>query len=149
LDYHSAMSSYYFIAESHFAMALLKWQEDRAKEAAIHLAAGFKIAKERGYEHSMLLSREDFARVCALAIELDVAQAMEYAAHLLSNRFSSQAHRELERLSCHCSENIQRRALEIQVAIHRKHVPCPMWVKTDLSKQETVMHGLMQHDAVM
>jgi len=105
LDYHSDVSSYYFIAESHFAMALLKWQEDNAKDTVMHLAAGFKVAQERGYEHFTLLSRQDFVKVCALAVELEVVQAAEYAAYLLSNPLACQA------------------GLEIQVAIHSEKAP--------------------------
>jgi len=123
LDYHKSMSSNLIVIESHFVIALLKWKENKASEAIPHLAAGFKIAKERGYEHFVLVSRKDFARVCALAIELDVAEATDYAAHLLSNRLASQAARELERLS-HCrNESIRKKAREIQVAIHRNKLP--------------------------
>ena len=117
------MSSYYFMVESHFATALLMWKEDKASVAAMHLCAGFKIAKARGYEHFMLLSRKDFVRVCTLAIELDIAEAMEYAASLLSNRLASQAGPELERLSRHRNAKIRKRAWDIQREIHRKDVP--------------------------
>ncbi|MDY6837594.1 MAG: BTAD domain-containing putative transcriptional regulator [Thermodesulfobacteriota bacterium] len=123
LDYHNDMSSHFFMVESRFAMALLKWKEDRATEVARHLQAGFKIAKERGYEHFMLLSSKDLVRVCTLAIELEVSEAVGYAVHLLSTRLASKAGSELERLSDHPNAKIRKRVRETRKAIHLKNVP--------------------------
>jgi hypothetical protein len=120
LDYHRNLSSSYFMAQSHFAMALLKWQQGNAKDTTTHLGAGLKIAKERGYEHFTLLSRPDLVKVCALAIELHVEEVGEYAVYLLSKRFTPQADLELKRLSCHRKQNVRGKAQEIQRAIHRK-----------------------------
>ncbi|MEJ2659018.1 MAG: BTAD domain-containing putative transcriptional regulator [Desulfobacterales bacterium] len=123
LKYLADIPSPLLIVDAHFTIALIKWKSGQAGQAAAHLHAGFKIAEIRRYVHFMGLNRSDLVKICTLAIELDVREAVDYATHLLSTRFADQAGPEIERLSHHSKAKIRNRAKEIQRTIRRTNAP--------------------------
>jgi len=58
-----------------------------------------------------------------LDLELKVAGAMDYAAHLLSTRLSSGAEKEMKKLSKHSDFKVREKAWQIRRTIHRSKVP--------------------------
>ena len=123
VGYFSEISSYTFLMECNFVLALLKQGQRDGKTAKKHLQAGFSIAKNKGYYHCMVIGRRGLAKACFVTIELQVEEAMDYAAHLLSTRLASVAGPELERLSHHSTAKTRKKAREIRMAIHRSKVP--------------------------
>ena len=123
LQYFSSISGYISLVESHFAVAILQWEQGKLDEAALNIQMGFKIAEEKGYEYSCILGTQYLTRVCLLALELRVERAAGYAAYLLSTRLSSMAEEELEKLSSHPDSWIRKKAWEIRRKIHRSRVP--------------------------
>ena len=94
--------------DAHFAMALLKRDQDKTGEAIVHLEAGLRIAKEKEYDHFMLTSPRDFLEICIMAFELEVYNAMDYAAYMLSSRLSSLAQPALTGLDQHPDPKIRQ-----------------------------------------
>ena len=92
-------------------------------EAAAHLLAGFNIAKKNSYYHFWFLNQSDLLKTCTLAIELEVREAMDYAAHLLSTRLAAKAGPAIEQLSKHSKPKIRKKAKQIRLAIHRAGLP--------------------------
>jgi ATP/maltotriose-dependent transcriptional regulator MalT/DNA-binding SARP family transcriptional activator len=129
IDYFSQISSYGYLMDAHFAMSLLKYRQGNAAEAAAHLLEGFKIAEKRQYHTLWLLDRNDFVKICTLAMELEVRGAMDYASHLLATRLAHQAGPAIEQLLKHSKPKIRKKAKEIKVAIHRAHAP-PIQIHT-------------------
>ncbi|HSB05840.1 MAG TPA: BTAD domain-containing putative transcriptional regulator [Thermodesulfobacteriota bacterium] len=123
LDYFGQFSGYVSLAGSHFAMALLKFQQENKNEASNHLRMGFQIAEKKKYEHFIFLSPEDLVRTCVLALEIKVPEAIVYAAHLLSTRLSTIAEDDLKKLSGHPDSEVREKALRIRKSIHRSKVP--------------------------
>jgi len=123
LKYFKDIPSPLLMVDAHFATALIQWKQNQAGQAATHLHAGFKIAEKRKYVHFMCLNRNDLLKICTLAIELEVREAMDYAAHLLSTRLADQAGPEIERLLHHSKPKIRKKAKEIKRTIHRAHAP--------------------------
>jgi hypothetical protein len=104
-------------------MALLKWKESDVNETIRHLETGFQIAKEKKFDSFMASSKKDLVKTCTLALELQVKEAMDHAAHLLSTRLASEAGPDLERLSHHSNIKIRKKAREILMTIHRSKLP--------------------------
>jgi LuxR family transcriptional regulator, maltose regulon positive regulatory protein len=123
LDYFTNGSMLYFTMYCHLLLALVKEQKGKAAEATRHLAQGFQIAQEKGYYHHCWLSNEDLARTCALALELEVDEAADYAAWLLTTRLAPYAGPELERLSRHPHSKVARKAQELQRIVYRAAKP--------------------------
>lgn len=123
IDYFSHISSYGYLMDAHFALSLLKHRQGNVAEAAAHLLEGFKIAEKRQYHVLWILDRNDFVKICTLAIELEVRKAMDYAAHLLATRLAAQAGPEIEQLSKHSKPKIRKKAKQIRLAIHRAGLP--------------------------
>lgn len=123
LNYAIDTTNYLIMVDAHFAMALIKHKQDRNEESATHLREGFKVAEERRYYHFICLNREDLVQVCILALELQVKDAIDYAANLLSTHLSPEAGPELERLCKHSNRKIRIKAREIRMTIHRATVP--------------------------
>ena len=123
LDYFNGMSSYIDAAETHFVLALLKWDQGKKDEAAAHLQTGFKIAEEKKYDYFLFLGPQYLTKVCLLALELKATGAMDYAAHLLSTRLSSGAEKEMKKLSHHSDIKVREKAWQIRRTIHRSKVP--------------------------
>jgi DNA-binding SARP family transcriptional activator len=123
LKYFEDIPSPLLIVDAHFATALIKWKQDQSDQAATHLHAGFKIAEKRKYVHFMGPNRNDLVKICTLAIELDVKEAIDYATHLLCTRLAVQSRPEIERLSHHSKPKIRKKAREIRQALHRASLP--------------------------
>jgi DNA-binding SARP family transcriptional activator len=123
LNEFQAVPMPYFSMIVHLILALLQGQRGRAQEAAGHLAQGFHIAREKGFYHHLFVARPDLARACGLALELEVTEAMDYAAHLLTTRLADVAGPELERLARHLSPKVARKAQELQRTVHRARLP--------------------------
>jgi hypothetical protein len=119
----SSISSYHSLAETHFAIALLKEQQGKDLEAVSHLEKGFRIAEQRKYEFFYLLGTDSLTRVCLLALKWKVEEAMDYAGQLLSTRLSDVAEAELEVLSNHSEGRIKQKVREIRRTIHRRKAP--------------------------
>ena len=123
LKYFSDTKNLLFLADANFAMALLKWKESDVNETIRYLETGFQIAKEKKFDSFIASSKKDLVKTCTLALKLQVKEAMDHAAHLLSTRLASEAGPELEKLSHHSNEKIRKKAREIRLAIHRSQVP--------------------------
>ncbi len=112
-----------FLKETHLALALLEWQQGRPEAAAAPLEAGLKIAREGGYDHNLILNREDLLQVCLLTLELDVEEVWDYATHLLVSRLADLAEPELSKLNQHPNRKISEKARELCLTIHRAGLP--------------------------
>ena len=84
---------------------------------------GFKIAEQRQYHILWILDRNDFVKICTLAIELEVRNAMDYATYLLCTSLADQAGPAIEQLSKHSKPKIRKKAKQIRQAIHRAGLP--------------------------
>lgn len=123
INFFDSISGYYFLAQAHLAMALLKVRASRVHEAAEHLQVGFSLARQWGYSLFTSICWEDLVRACALALELQVAGAGDYAGHLLSTRLAPLASPEFERLNHHPDPAVRDKALELRRAGHRATLP--------------------------
>ncbi|MEA3435397.1 MAG: BTAD domain-containing putative transcriptional regulator [Thermodesulfobacteriota bacterium] len=123
LKYFSETKNFFSLADANFAMALLKWKESNINETIRYLETGFQIAKEKKFDSFIMSSRKDLIKICVLAIELQVKEAMDYAAHLLSTRLASEAGPELEKLFHHSNIKISKKAREILITVHRSKLP--------------------------
>jgi two-component SAPR family response regulator len=128
LDHFSSISCFLAI-DAHFAMAHLLWRREEKAKAASHLHSGFKMAREKGYDHFVFISPRDLTTVCGLAIELADQQDSDYAAYLLSTRLAHLAGPELERLSKHPIPRVRARASKIKLSLHRPNLP-PLKIET-------------------
>jgi DNA-binding SARP family transcriptional activator len=122
LDHLKALSSFVAV-DAYFAMALLKWGQEKTEEAVAHLHAGFKIAEEKGYNHFTFTRPEDLLKVCILTLELAVQGAISYAGYLLTTRLASLAEPELRRIAHHPNSKISEKVREIRRKIHHSKVP--------------------------
>ena len=123
IDYFRQISSYAYLKDAHFAMSLLKYRQGNDAEAAAHLLEGFKIAEKMQYDFLWVLDRNDLVKICTLAIELNVREAMDYAAHLLCTCLSDQAGPAIEQLLKHAKPKIRKKAKQIRQTIHRAGLP--------------------------
>ncbi len=123
LDYFNEISGYQSLTEAHLIMAFHKFAKGQRDEAVFHLETGFQIARERKYEYFYILSDEYLKKACLLALELEVDQAVDYAAHLLATRLSHTPDKEFEPLSHHPNLKIRNRTREIRRTIHRSRAP--------------------------
>jgi len=123
LKYFSDTENFLFLADANFAMALLKWKESDINETIRHLKTGFQIAKEKKFDSFIASSKKDLVKTCTLALKLQVKEAMDHTAHLLSTRLASEAGPDLERLSHHSNIKICKKAREILMTIHRSKLP--------------------------
>jgi two-component SAPR family response regulator len=129
LQYFSSISSYYSLAETHLCLAFLKWDQNKRKEASLHLQTGFKIMAEKGYRHLYNLSGVYLIKAFLLAIELKMAGPTDYIANLLATRFSSATEEELKKLSSHPDPRVRKRVETIRRTIHRSNTP-PLRIET-------------------
>ena len=119
LEYFSSISSYISLAEVHFAFAFLQWDRGKKDAAASHLQNGFRTAEARRYRYFPHLGTKYLVKACILVLELKVSEAIAYAAHLLSTRFSSLAEEDLKKLSNHSDSRVREKVWEIRRKIHR------------------------------
>jgi LuxR family transcriptional regulator, maltose regulon positive regulatory protein len=121
-DYFTALQSF-LAADAHFAAALIKQRQSATGDAVAHLSAGLRLAQEKEYTFFTMIRPMDLLRICILALELEVEDAIEYAAHLLSTRLGSLARPELKRLALDPNLRSRQKAWEIGLAIHRSNLP--------------------------
>jgi ATP/maltotriose-dependent transcriptional regulator MalT/DNA-binding SARP family transcriptional activator len=123
IDFFTHVSSYAYLMEAHFAMSLLKYRQGNVAGAASHLLEGFKIAEQRQYGIIWNMDRDEFVKICTLAIELEVRKAVGYATHLLSSSLADHAGPAIEKLSKNSNPRIRKKANQIRQAIHRAGLP--------------------------
>jgi LuxR family transcriptional regulator, maltose regulon positive regulatory protein len=123
MKYYSANMNHLFMTETHMVLAILKYEQGQSEEAARQISLGFQIAKEKGYHHFIALSLEDVTRACILAVELEVDEAMDYAAHLLTTKLADLATPELDRLMRSRKSTTRATATRVRTAIHRSTRP--------------------------
>jgi ATP/maltotriose-dependent transcriptional regulator MalT len=123
LDYFTTMSMPYFAVATHLTLALVTRQRGQAREAAVHVTRGLRLAKEKGYCHSVDLTKNDVLSVCLLALELEAVDVWDYVTELLTTCLADLAAPELTRLTRHDNRTIADKAWEIRQAIHRADLP--------------------------
>lgn len=123
IDHLSNVPDYLVLIDAHLAMAFWKKKQGKVDEAASHLEKGFKLAEQKKHYHTALLSREDFADACALALELDVTPAVEYASHLLATHLVDLADSGLRRLEAHPHVRTAKKARKLRETIYRSSLP--------------------------
>ena len=123
IDYFNRVSSYAYLMDAHFTMSFLKYRQGDVAEAAVHLSEGFKIAEQRQYHIIWNMDRNDFVKICTLAIELEIREAIGYATHLLTTNLADQAGPAIEQLSKHSKTRIRKKAKQIKQAISRTGMP--------------------------
>jgi LuxR family maltose regulon positive regulatory protein len=119
LDYFTTMSMPYFEVATHLTLALIARQKGENREAALHATRGLRLAREKGYCHSLDLTRNDLLNVCLLALELEAVDAWDCVTKLLTTCLADLAVPELTRLTGHANRTIADKAWEIRQAIHR------------------------------
>jgi LuxR family maltose regulon positive regulatory protein len=123
LDYFTTMSMPYFAMATHLTLALITRQKGQNREAALHVTRGLRLAREKGYCHSVDLTRNDMLNVCLLALELEAVDAWDYVTELLTTCLADLAVPELTRLTSHANRMVADKAWEIRQAIHRADLP--------------------------
>ena len=123
IDHLSSVPDYLVSIDAHLVMAFRNKRLRNFKEVAVHLKAAFRIAEEKGHYHTALLSREDFADACVLALEMNVDGAAEYASHLLSKHLSDLADSRLKRLEMHSHTKAAQRFRELRKDIYLSALP--------------------------
>ena len=106
IDDLSNLGCYLLLVDAHLVMAICKREQGRKEETASHLKEGFRIAKEKKHFHTILLTREDLADVCLLALELEVAETFDYASYLFSTHLSDLADPRLKKLEVHSNAKV-------------------------------------------
>jgi ATP/maltotriose-dependent transcriptional regulator MalT/two-component SAPR family response regulator len=122
LAYFNSILDYPSIAEAQFVMSLLHHKKRRKDKSIQHLTEGFKIAEEKKYGYFRILGYPHLARVCLMALNLEVSGAMDYAAHLLSTSLSGWAEKDLEEILDHKNPDVREKVWEIRRKIHRSKV---------------------------
>lgn len=129
LAYFNTILDYLSMAEAHFVMSLLQSNRKRRDKTILHLREGFKIAEEKKYGHFRILGDPYLARICMMALNFEVAGAIDYASHLLSTRLSKWVGKDLDDISNHQSPTIREKARQIRRSIHLSQVP-RLWIET-------------------
>ncbi|NWG04164.1 MAG: tetratricopeptide repeat protein [Syntrophaceae bacterium] len=123
LEYFSSIPNVYSMVEIHFALAFLKWDQEKREEATFHLREGFRVAAEKKYKYFYSLGRAYITQACLLALELKVEEAIDYITQLLILHPSLTAGEGLKKLSNHSDPAIQKKVWEIRRSIYRSRVP--------------------------
>ncbi len=118
----TGISSYLFMVDAHWVLALWRWRQGRRTEAAAHLKSGMQVAARRGSYYSIILSPQDRGRIFTLALELEVEEVWESLPPLLT-QLAVWVGPDLERLSGHANPRIAAKAWEIRKNIYRARVP--------------------------
>jgi len=116
------ISSYLFMAEGHWVLALWRWQQGSLAAAAAHLKAGMAVAAQRGSYYSILLSPRDRGRIFTPALELGVEEVWDHLPPLLAP-LAEMVEPDLVRLSRHAPHQIAAKALELRRGLHRRSRP--------------------------
>lgn len=112
-----------FLKETHLALALWDWRQGRERQAAVHLEAGLKIARDRDFHLNLLLNREDMLKTCILALELGLEGVWDFVARFLASRLPDLADPELTRVAQHRNPKIAEKAGDIRKTIRRRERP--------------------------
>ena len=123
LTYFNSILDYPSIAEGHFIISLLQLKKKRKDKAIFHLQEGFKIAEEKKYDYFRILGNPFLARICLMALNLQVPGTINYSSHLLSTRLSSWVVNDLDEISNHQNPAIREKAREIRRRIHFSKTP--------------------------
>ena len=123
LDYFSAASMPYYAMATHLTLALVTRHRGQTREAAFHVTQGLRIARDKGYAHSLELTRADVLSVCILALELEAVEVWDYAVELITTRLADLALPELTRLTRLENRHIADKAWEIRQTIHHADLP--------------------------
>jgi LuxR family transcriptional regulator, maltose regulon positive regulatory protein len=123
IDHLGSVSDYLDLVDAHVVMAFRKTSRRENDKAKAHLEEAFRIAEEKGHYHTALLSREDFADACVLALEMNVEGAAEYASHLLSAHLPDLADSRLKDLEMHSSQKAAQRFRELRKEIYLSALP--------------------------
>jgi len=122
LQYFLSVSSHMSLAMTHFVSSLLKWEQGKREEASLHLQVGLRIAEEKGYDYFYYLGPPYLVKVCLLAIELKIEEALNYVIRLLSGRLAPWAEEDLKKLAEHPDPWVRDKVWKIRKAIHRSGV---------------------------
>ena len=82
LDYFQDIACPGGLAEGHFCAGLVSWRQGQHQRAARHLQRGLKQVESMEAPYFLWISRSDLARVCSLALELDIPRAAELTARM-------------------------------------------------------------------
>lgn len=123
IDHLSRVALYLFLIDAHLAMVLSNRKQGKNDKAAFHLKEGFRLAEEKKHFHCVLLSREDFADACVLALNLNVEESVAYASHLLATHLSDLADLRLKRLAVHSNAKVRLHVHGLRKTIHRAALP--------------------------
>jgi LuxR family maltose regulon positive regulatory protein len=129
LQYFSSISSYHSLVETHLCLAFLKWDQNKRKEASLHLQAGFKMMAEKRYRHLYSLGSIYLIKAFLLSLELKMDGPTDYIINLLGTRFPSATEEELKKLSNHPDAWVREKVREVRRTIHRLSIP-PLRIET-------------------
>ncbi|MEW6658985.1 MAG: BTAD domain-containing putative transcriptional regulator [Thermodesulfobacteriota bacterium] len=118
----TGISSFLFMADGHWVLALWRWRQGRNREAAAHIKAGMEVAARRGSHYSILLSPRDRGRIFTLALELGVEEVWDQLPRLLA-LLADLIGPDLARLCGHANPKVAARARELRRGLHRLHLP--------------------------
>lgn len=123
LENYTETNNPYYLVQAHFAMAIFKSYQGETDEAIPHLQTAFTTARKKNFSLFFHINKNDLVKLCVLGLELEIPEAMDYAAHLLADHLSAHAGPDLVRLSQHANPRVARKALEVRQAIHRAGLP--------------------------
>jgi ATP/maltotriose-dependent transcriptional regulator MalT/DNA-binding SARP family transcriptional activator len=129
LQYFSSISSYNSLVETHLCLSFLKWDQNKRKEASLHLQTGFKMMAEKRYKHLHILGSIYLIKALLLALELKIDGPTDYIVNLLATLSPSTTEEELKKLSSHPDLRVRKRVEEIRRTIHRSNIP-PLRIET-------------------
>jgi LuxR family transcriptional regulator, maltose regulon positive regulatory protein len=123
LQYFKEIQAHLFMAESLLVSALSAIREDRKEKVKENLEAGFRIIREKGYDHFLILGPKDIAKICSLALEYEVPGAEDLIITQLSGRYGTYLKPELESLTSRPKIKNRERVHEVRKGIHRSQAP--------------------------
>jgi len=123
LGYFTSMSMPYYEAATHLTLALINRQKGQNRDAALHVTRGLRLAKDKGYCHSLDLTRNDMLNVCLLALELEAVDVWDSVTEILTTCLADLAVPALTSLISHGNRTVADKAWEIRQAIHRAALP--------------------------
>ncbi|KJS33277.1 MAG: hypothetical protein VR64_02770 [Desulfatitalea sp. BRH_c12] len=119
LDYLRSVPDYLDLIDAHICMAFIQRKHKKTIEAVYHLEEAFRLAREKKHYHSALLSREDLADACVLALALNVENATGYASYLLTEHLADLAGQRLK-IEQHAAPIARARVRALIKEFHRK-----------------------------
>jgi LuxR family transcriptional regulator, maltose regulon positive regulatory protein len=123
INYLSTIPDYLVIIDAHICMAIIKNQRNDFKNAKLHLAEGFRLAEYKDHYHLALISREDFADMCILALRLFDEKERRYPLYLLSTCLSDLAEPKLVNLERISTGDFKSEVVRFRRAIYANKLP--------------------------